>query len=94
MASKPINTTPPPEMRLLRIQLGPEHGTTWVSTPTTTVPPATIEPAPASHSGVARRPSVSRTQQPATNITGPAKAHSIPQNEYPAPIADHSRKVE
>jgi len=28
MANKPISITPPPEMRLLRIQLGPEQGTT------------------------------------------------------------------
>ena len=28
IANKPISITPPPEMRLLRIQLGPEQGTT------------------------------------------------------------------
>ena len=28
MANKPINITPPPEAKLLRIQLGPEQGTT------------------------------------------------------------------
>jgi hypothetical protein len=64
-----------------------------VSTPTTNAPPATIEAAPANHKGVERRPSDSRTQQPATNIIGPAKAHSTPQAEYPAPMDLHSRKV-
>jgi len=65
-----------------------------VSTPTTSAPPATVEAAPASHKGVARRPSESKTHKPATNIVGPAKAHSAQKAEYPAPIEGHCRKVE
>jgi hypothetical protein len=93
IASKPISAKPPPEVKLLRSQLGPEQGTTWASTPATSTLPATTAAVPPIHSGIRFRPTDASTQQPATNNAGPASIHNTPQPANAAPTDRHSRMI-
>ena len=90
-ANTPTKIMPPPEAKLLRSQLGPEQGITWVSTPSTNADPARVQPAPPTHQGVVFRPADPSRKQPATNITGPARSHVMPQAAYANRIECHSR---
>jgi hypothetical protein len=91
--ARPISTRPPPEVKLLRSQLGPEHGTTWASTPATSTLPANTAAAPPTQRGIRARPTDPSSQHPAPNIAGPARIHNTPQPANAAPMYRHSPMI-
>lgn len=92
-AASPPRIRPPPEAKLPRIQLGPEHGITKVRTPTIKDPPARSAEMPPIQSGTRLRPKHTSTHAPPASIAGPTTLHRKPHAAKATLMDGHSRRV-